>query len=242
MQQWAILRERGYSNPDPIKIFYDDLEEQLNVWKQQNKEIIIMINANKHIGEKSSRLLEIFRKTDMTELLRQRHTNLSEPNTHIRGLKQIDYIFGTNRVAQNCKKAGILPFGLGYHSDHRAVFAEIDLENILATQVTSVDSITARKLIQATPKERTIFIQKVHEFLENQNIYHRLNSLQAPKPEWTKEDITEYKACDEVVIQGMLWAETKTRNMKTMAWSPKFGSAVANKSFWKIALSLKTNH
>jgi hypothetical protein len=40
----------------------------------------------------------------------------------------------------------------------------------------------------------------------------------------------------------MLLAEKKTRKMKTTSWSPTFGKAIAHKSLWKIALSLKINH
>jgi hypothetical protein len=79
------------------------------------------------------------------------------------------------------------------------------------------------------PKERTIFLQKANEFMENQNVYHRLQKLQEKKPSWTEDDTKEYEACDEVVIQGMLWAENKTRHVQTTAWSPKFGAAVAKK-------------
>jgi hypothetical protein len=66
--------------------------------------------------------------------------------------------------------------------------------------------------------------------------------LQEKTSDWTDDDTREDEACDETLIQGMLWAESKTRNVKTIAWSPKFGAAVAKKSFWKIALSLKSNY
>jgi hypothetical protein len=241
MQHWVMLREKGQRNPDPIKTFYEDLEEQLLEWKSNNKEIIVMIDANEQIGEKVSRLQDIFRKMEMTELIRYKHPERDEPNTHIRGTKRIDYIFGTNRVTKNCNRAGILPFGTGYHSDHRALFIDIAIENILSTNVSAIDSITARKLIQATPKERHFFIQSVNEYLENQNVYERLRLLHDKTSTWTSSDSNEYEACDETLIQGMLWAESKTRRIRTTAWSPKFGAAVAKKSFWKIALSLKSN-
>jgi hypothetical protein len=109
---------------------------------------------------------------EMTELIQHKHPDMDEPNTHIRGSKRIDYIFGTHRVTRNCNRAGILTFGIGYHSDHRALFIDIAIENILSTKVSTIDSITARKLIQATPRERQLFIQTVNEYLKNQNIYN----------------------------------------------------------------------
>jgi hypothetical protein len=178
----------------------------------------------------------------MTELIRHLHPNSLEPNTHIRGSQRIDYIFGTAKVRDNSVEAGILPFEMGYHSDHRAIFVSIQMEKILTTKVQSSDSITARKLQQAIPKERDIFIQEAHRYLDNQNIYNRLRELQSTDDPWTEEDKNEYELCDQTIIHGMLLAESRTKPLKTVSWSPAFGKAVSKKSFWKIALSLKMNY
>jgi hypothetical protein len=45
MQQWVLLRESGHSNPNPIKLFYNDLEEVLIKWCNSGHEIILMIDA-----------------------------------------------------------------------------------------------------------------------------------------------------------------------------------------------------
>jgi hypothetical protein len=39
-------------------------------------------------------------------------------------------------------------------SDHRALFVKMNFEKLFSTNVQSIDSIDARKLTQATPKER----------------------------------------------------------------------------------------
>jgi hypothetical protein len=171
IQQWSILREAGDKNPDPIKYFYTDLEAQIKEWKKQGSEVLMMIDANEYIGEKPGGLTTLFGKLEMTDLLRHRHPNKEEPNTHVRGSKRIDYIFGTNKIRDNCIKVGILPFGTGYQSDHRAIFAAINIEKILASNVQAIDSITARKLQQATPKEREVFVHETHEYLKNNNVY-----------------------------------------------------------------------
>jgi hypothetical protein len=190
IQQWALLRELGQKNPDPIQHFYHDLEIQLQEWLKQGSEIVLMIDANEHVGDKPGGITSIMGRLGMTELIRHLHPNSLEPNTHIRGSQPIDYIFGTAKVRENSVEAGILPFGMGYHSDHRAIFVSIQMEKILTTKVQSSDSITARKLQQATPKERDIFIQEAHRYLDNQNIYNRLCKLQSTDEAWTEEDKT----------------------------------------------------
>jgi hypothetical protein len=241
MQQWVILRESGEKNPDPIKHFYQDIQKQLQEWKQQGSEILLMIDANEQIGEKPGGLTSVMGKLGLTELVRHIHPNSQEPNTHIRGSHRIDYIFGTTRVRDNCFKAGILPFGTGYQSDHRAIFVTINMENILSSKITATDTITARKLQQATPRERELFLREVNRYYENQNIYQRLKELQADDETWTEDNKKEYEWCDQIMIHGMLLAEQQTRKLKTTPWSPLFGKAVNKKSFWKTALSLKIN-
>jgi hypothetical protein len=243
IQQWSMLREVGDKNPDPIKYFYTDLEKQITEWKQQGSEVLIMIDANEHIGEKPGGLTTLFGKMEMTDLIRHRYPKADEPNTHVRGSKRIDYIFGTNKIRDNCVTAGILPFGTGYQSDHRAIFASINIGKILSASVQAIDSITTRKLQQATPKERVVFIQETHSYLNNNNIYQRLKALQTKdKSSWEPTDKNEYEQCDKTLMEGMLLAEKRTRKLNVTSWSPIFGKAISIISFWKIALSLKTNH
>jgi hypothetical protein len=70
MQQWSILRESGDKNPDPVKYFYADLKKQIHDWKKEGNEILLMIDANEHIGDKLGGLTTIFRKMEMTDLIR----------------------------------------------------------------------------------------------------------------------------------------------------------------------------
>jgi hypothetical protein len=119
MQQWSILRESGVVTPDPVKVFYQDLEESLQTWTQSKYEILLMLDANEHIGEKPGGLSRLISKFQFTDLMLQCHPEKEIPNTYVRGSRRIDYILGTPKVARHCEQAGILPYGTGYNSDHR---------------------------------------------------------------------------------------------------------------------------
>jgi hypothetical protein len=212
-------------------------------WKEEGKEILLLIDANEPVGEKPDGLTSIIGKAGLTDLIRHCHPHDDDINTHARGSKQIDFIFGSPKIRQHCTRAGILPFGYGYQSDHRALFIKIQIGDILSTSVSPIDSITARKLIQATPKERKIFLEEVDRLLQNQNLYERLRKLASlTNGEWNNEATEEYEQCDKRMIESMIIAETKTKKTKTTSWSPAFAQAVNKKSFWKIALSLKMTH
>jgi hypothetical protein len=173
MQQWTLLRESGETNPDPIKKFYNDLEKLIQGWIKQNIEIILLIDANETIGEKPGGLSSAVGRLGLVDLIRDRHFSDEHIHTYSRGSKQIDYILGTKMVQANCQRSGMLPFGIGYPSDHRALFVKVNLEQILKTTIKAIDTITARKLTQATPRERKIFLEEVDKHFNNQNLYQR---------------------------------------------------------------------
>jgi hypothetical protein len=146
-------------------------------------------------------------------------------------------------VKQYCVSSGILPFGYGYPSDHRAIFIRLDLSKVLSTEVHPSESPAARLLVSATPKEREKFIWELDAHYTSQNLYQCLNDLwETPNNEWSLDHETEFNKCDEQHIAGMLATEKKTCKIKTIAWSPKYSKAVEDRAFLKIALSLRRTH
>jgi hypothetical protein len=51
MQQWSLLLEKGIKNPNPIKSFYNNLSSELSKWIQEGCELVLMLDANKSLGE-----------------------------------------------------------------------------------------------------------------------------------------------------------------------------------------------
>jgi hypothetical protein len=52
MQQWSLLWESGTVSPNPIKQFNSNLEEELQDLTKEGHEILLMLDANEHIGER----------------------------------------------------------------------------------------------------------------------------------------------------------------------------------------------
>jgi hypothetical protein len=237
-----MLREQN-KHPDPIKIFDKDLTDILLSWKHKGYEILLMIDANEDIGNKPGGMGQVIHKAGLLDLISCKHDAEKMPNTYARGSKRLDYLFGTEKVLEHCSTCGILPFGFGYPSDHRAVFARINLSKILQSKMSPAESNAQRLLISATPNERKMFLNELHTHYESQNLYTRLQSLwQTSKTDWTSDHQLEYDRCDDQHIKGMLAAEKRTCKNKLYDWSPAFSKAVELKAFWKIALSLRKNH
>jgi hypothetical protein len=80
MKQWILLRESGCKQPNPIQQFYDNLEEFLTKCKTSGSKIVLMIDANKSIGDKPGGLTTILGRLELADLVRCNHPNTSEPN------------------------------------------------------------------------------------------------------------------------------------------------------------------
>jgi hypothetical protein len=208
-------------------------------WRQDGYEIILLIDANEVMGKNPGGISRILGKTGLYDILQYKHPHEEDINTHVRGTKQIDYIFGTDLIPNHCHSAGILPFRISYQSDHKALFVEINLEGLMKTKITWIDRVMARNLMQATRKERTTFLERADIHFLNHNLYQHLQKLTvSSNSEWGADQKREYEKWDE----QMLAAEKQTKKTTTTSWSPKFAKAIAAKAFWKIGLSLKMTH
>jgi hypothetical protein len=177
-QQWILLREHQ-RDPDPIKCFYNDITKELQKWTTQGYDILLMIDANEDVSSSPGGMSSVIASAGLFDLIQARHQADRYPNTFARGTKCIDFIYGTENVKQHCVASGILPFGYGYPSDHRAIFARIDISKILATEVHPSESCAIRGLIAATPKEREKFMEELDLHYQSQNLYQRLQDLWA---------------------------------------------------------------
>lgn len=239
-QQWTLLREKGHQFPDPIKQFYEDLRNFIVPRTQAGHEVILMIDANEHIGEKPSTLTQLLKDTGLSDIITHRHQDNNPPSTYSRGSKRIDYALGTRRVCQHVSSCGILPLGWGYQSDHRSTFFKMNLAKFFGSSVQALEHPSSRLIRNATPKERNEFLMHLHEHYNAHNLYQCFEKLsQIEAGQWTPEDQHEYEKCDDQHIKGMLSAEKKTAKLKHFDWSPKFQQATSHRAFWHIFMSIR---
>ena len=75
---------------------------------------------------------------------------MPNPNTNKR---RIDYIFGSANVAATLVQAGIEAYGDGeYRADHRGLFVDLNVDQLLRGQIAEMDIPTARGVGSSSPK------------------------------------------------------------------------------------------
>jgi len=110
-QQTRLLLQNGVKNPKPRNQFITDLIKQVQIWRQQSKEVLIGMDANKSVEDPNSKIMRIFAETDLIDLHNHRYPAKPKPATHQQGLQPIDLIIGSSLLASALMNAWILPFG-----------------------------------------------------------------------------------------------------------------------------------
>jgi len=125
-QQTRILMRQGTTNPNPRQQFITDLIVQIRQWRQQDKEILVCMDANENVDDPQSKIGRIFTETDLVDLHHNRHPATRKPATYQRGTHTIDVMLGTPLFATALSAAWMLPFSNPplIKGDHRLLGAD----------------------------------------------------------------------------------------------------------------------
>jgi hypothetical protein len=94
--------------------------------------------------------------------------------------------------------------------------------------------------MQATSKQRDLFLTKVNKHFQNQNINECLHQLSnIPVQQWSHKNTIEFEKCNKQMIIGMLHAGNVRKKQKLISWSRTFANTVSKKSFLENSNAVK---
>ena len=153
-----------------------------------------MMDANANLTDHE--LTKFVRDSYLYDIIGNKHGH-NQPQTYIRGTKTIDYMFGTKRVLEATRECGIVPFHEILHSDHCAIYIDIDIPFLL------------KGVIHYTPKEHNLVLhtkqmkrckqyrEKFTQQIKSSNLYERLQNLHTKCMfNFTPEDRNEFQYLD----------------------------------------------
>ena len=121
-----MLREEGIEDPDPRKIFKEDMINLVQEFDMNpNNYTILMMDANKSISDKEGSLQKLLNSSSLVDTFANISDNECKIPTYYRGSRKIDYIFTSLNLLPYVKRVGILPFYQYNQSDHRGMFIDI---------------------------------------------------------------------------------------------------------------------
>jgi hypothetical protein len=158
--------------------------------------------------------------------------------TYIRGTKRLDYCLLSPCLAPFVRASGINRFNECYHSDHRALFLDIDLRGYLGDTLPTLARPNQR-FVSTGSRHVTKFVNKVYSHLQANKVFHAFQEysldadlLEAP---WQRAN-----AIDDMLGQALDTAERACSSVPTHPWSENLHRASLKIRYWKTYLTART--
>jgi hypothetical protein len=133
-------------NPNPKKVFLQDLGVFLHTWKNKGKQnkVVIMADMNEYIG--SGDLANFCLENDLVDVVAMLNPALDKDPTYLWGNKRIDYILASQKMAEVAIKAGHHQFNQHFISDHKGVYVQFKADDLFDTDLMDKSHASYRRL------------------------------------------------------------------------------------------------
>jgi len=239
-QQYRLLHQKGYCDPDPCSQFVTNIIQVIKTWRNQNKAVLVCIDANENPQKQSTDgITRIFTETDLTDLHSHRQKD-SRPPTYNRGSKPIDLCAGSPEFVDALIAAWYLPFGepLGLRGDHRTLGMDFNIETLFRQNASTANPTIQRGVNSNNTKLVQNFCKTVIEECHTKELYERIHSLTSQSQLTTKQHV-ELDNIDQDLTKILITADQKCVKQGTSPWSPQLHEAYLIHHYWTLKLSFK---
>ena len=161
---------------DPRKKMIQDLEATIEKYQDTENKVILMLDANedrkKLTGYAYGAMVE---RLEMMPVLDETEETVL-PST-ITGKKVIDHIELLGIDTTTVVRRGQLPHGIGFDTDHRAMYIDLDTDQLFGLSPDKMNDTEGRRLKSENKEYSAIYTKALFTSLTNQNVFPRLTRL-----------------------------------------------------------------
>ena len=134
---------------DPRKKCLLDIEKWANKDAMEGQHVIALVNANQSLDNKTKDYnpCDTIEKCLLESVMETKHAGASLQSLD-HGTKTIDHVLTQGIDAVDIHRVGQLPFGLGFHTNHRGLFVNMDGDQLLGLRMQEPEQHDGRRLIQ----------------------------------------------------------------------------------------------
>jgi hypothetical protein len=185
-QQIALYKLQNIRDPDPKKLFIDDLTALVKKARMEDKDIILTGDFNELVGDDPQGMSKVLSAGCLTDAHGHQH-GIVDITTYTRGIKRLDYVFVTPRLVNHILRSGYEPFHSRIASDHRGYFVDFALAGFFDRQLPSIFSVSSRAIRGTHPSNITKYAEYLNDYLEERDIYRKAKEQKY----WYEEDQLE---------------------------------------------------
>jgi len=129
-----------------------------------------------------------------------KHGTQDEPATYNRGTKRINLALGTPTIAAEMTAIGYKEFNAGPFSDHRSLFVDVKVQNILLGNAVNMVPAKHRVLRSKDPKLVKEYRGRVLEYFDEHQVIQRYTKFRSEMKVAGRKSITE---AEQQILNGM---------------------------------------
>jgi hypothetical protein len=240
-QQRKILERQGIHNPEPRSAMFKDLGARIKTLIGQGEEIILLIDTNDSLSDPRSKFTGWTNENKLVDILVQQHGSEDEPATYAGGSKRIDYILMTPKISEFVEAAGILELKAYSDSDHRALYADIDMAAFLGGKPSPLENSTLRGISSGDPRAVKQYTEALEKELRERRIEERMaeiiTSIENNGGVASEAHRAGMEELEESFSEARIKSEKKCKHIRSHPWSPTLRSAREDVRYWKLWLS-----
>jgi hypothetical protein len=234
-QQIALYKLNNIREPDPKKLFIEDLTDLVTKARAEEQDIVLTRDFSELVGDDPNGLAKLLSAGGLTDAHSQQH-GIVDITTYTRGTKRLDYVFVTPRLVDHILRSGYEPFHARIASDHRGYFVDFALKGFLDRQLPSILSASSRAIRGTHPSNITKYVEYLDEYLKERDIYRNAKEQKY----WYEKNKLE--KLDRIITKGMLEAEDQYRIHHREPWSKEVNEVMITANILRINLSSLRNN
>ena len=174
--EYKYLRTtKQQAQPNPRLQFLKDIKQSIRKFQDSGNMILLMLDANGVIAS-DTKLREMIEWLQLHDL----DSNDPAPSTYIGSSnRQIDYMFGCSKTKASMIHSGTLSCIEGPQSDHRGLYADVDLMMLLCHNANdaTMQHPALRTLKSGNPEVVATYQACMLQYYDHHNMVQRINHL-----------------------------------------------------------------
>jgi hypothetical protein len=264
MQQFCTLLAynnsiKSLATPNPHRQFTLDLQAWISKLQSSGHSIILCLDSNEHISLSDGKY-EPLEYTEGTFTSSPTHSGKISslavtcglcdflallhpppyPSTYAYSKNRLDYILISQDIASSAIHSGVLPLYSVFHSDHNAVYLDLNSQTLFGDTTHPVAPPHRRGLQLRDPRKIETYITALHKQLSYHNILDKISILDTSLTTntWTSSHTLEYEKIDKIITDSMIYAERQvTRSVSsTFQWSVELAQAIQACRYWQLRI------
>ncbi len=235
VREHEFYRNKGEQSPQPRQRILSELRRLIDHLQNKGHTILVMLDANGTL--ENDKAFQDFR--DFCGLV-DLHRKDPAPSTYIgSNTRRIDYMLGCQRVAEAISRQGSLAYNEGPQSDHRGLFVDLDIEQLLGSNSTQlIERSKTRLLHSGNPEQVSTYLEGMRRYYEDHRMVERILQLHATHATMTHLQVRQQlTAWDNDQGRAMKHAELQlSAPARQYQWSPKLRKSGVILRYWKLRL------